>query len=167
MQPVKQVMKWRGLFVVPAAAVAIAALPAAAGAGSGPVTETQEGRTSQRMPVSVEVGQDAQLVRVSLRYRARCGNGTTLRSRIVWQDEEGTDAGFERDADFFSYRDTSRGRYRGRRTIISSSLTGEPANGGGYEGKFSVRVRVRSRAGTTISTCRTGSQTYRTYEPEG
>ena len=137
----------------------IAALPGVAGAGSGPVTEVLKGKTSQNLRADVRVGQDAQIVRVAVKYKARCRR-SVHRGRIVWRDEDG-EAGFQRDADFFSFFDSSTTRVRRKRAIVTSTVTGEPANGGGYEGQFRLTIRVSNRSGRTIDTCRTGTQTYR------
>ena len=156
MRPVEQVMKWRGLFVVPAAAVAIAALPAVAGAGSGPVTETQEGRTSQRMPVSVEVGQDAQLVRVGLRYRAKCGNGTTFRSRIVLAatNERRRRSSATPTSSRYVRHVTRRRRHSARRTAVVDTRqvrVRSVAEGGWHDEAPADRRGLRTSARTTTS----------------
>jgi hypothetical protein len=46
-------------------------------------------------------------------------------------------------------------------------MTGAPAGGGGWAGKFSVVVRVKNRKGRTIDVCKTRSQSWRVGPPAG
>jgi hypothetical protein len=154
-------MKWRGLFIVLASGVVIASMPAAAGAGAGPATQTVKGKTSQNTPAYARIRDDNSVARVGVRYIADCRKPRhTVRGGIYWQDRADS-RGFERSGERFSDGGRHRGRIGRLRGVFDSRMTGAPLPNGGWAGKFRVTVRVKNRRGKTIDTCRTGLRSWR------
>ena len=159
-------MRWRGLFVVLAAGMASAALPAVAGAGSGAATKTVKGKTSQNLRAYVRVRADNSVARVGVRYRAKCRKrGRSVRAGLFWQDTA-DERGFERDGQTFSDGGRTTARSGGYRLLIDSTMSGAPS-GSGWAGKFKVKVTVRNRRGRTSDVCKTGSRSWTVPAPAG
>jgi hypothetical protein len=133
----------RALLVLVAVSVMAAALPAAASAA------TWKGKTRQGRRVVVQTGDDGNVSRVRIGWKARCEKGryssqTLFRSPL----DSATATAF---ADEGSYRGHPTG-YRARIWVrIGGSLhlgTSE------WRGTFRVRVRVTDKDGERVDTCR-------------
>jgi len=155
-------MNWRTLLIVLASAVVVAVMPAVSGAGTGPATTKTEGETSQGLRAATQINGEGLTVYVSVRYKAKCGRRRpAFRSTFVWEDEDGEEAGFERDADAWADARVSRKRFGRRLAIATGRMSGGPGNPNGDEGKFRITVRITNRSGReTIAVCRTGVQSF-------
>ena len=150
---------WRAVFV---AMAVLCALPV----GASAATRTVKGKTSQGLRASAKIREDNSVARVSVKYRARCRKRGEVRGGIFWQDSAG-ERGFERNGESFSDGGRFRVRQRRFRAAIDSKMTGAPASGGGWAGKFSVVVRVKNRRNRTIDVCKTRSRSWRVGAPTG
>jgi hypothetical protein len=133
----------RALLVLVAVGVLAAALPAAASAA------TWKGKTRQGRGVVIHTGDDGKVSRVRIGWKARCEKGryssqTLFRAPL----DSATATAF---ADDGSYRGHPTG-YRARIWVhIVGSLD---ASSSEWSGTFKVRVRVTSKEGERVDTCR-------------
>jgi hypothetical protein len=115
------------------------------------------GETEQGRSVSVRTGDDGQVLRVRVSWRARCARGRYT-SRTVFERpfDVAEPAEFE---DSGSYRVSVRGGYRARHTVfVRGTLAGDR-----WSGTFRVRTRVL-RDGRLVDRCRLKRVTW-TAEP--
>jgi hypothetical protein len=133
----------RAIFALVAVCVVAAAAPAPAAAA------TFKGRTKQGRGVVIHTAADGTVARVRIGWKARCADGkytsqTLFRSPL----DISTATAF---ADAGSYRGHPTG-YRARIWVrIAGSLD---AGAGEWSGTFKVRVRVSSKEGERVDTCR-------------
>ncbi|HET8757547.1 MAG TPA: hypothetical protein VFM58_16125 [Solirubrobacteraceae bacterium] len=132
----------RAVFVLVAACVVAAALPATASAA------TWKGKTRQGRGVAVRTGADGTVERVRIGWKARCADGTyTSRTLFLPPLDSATSSTF---ADAGSYRGHPAG-YRARiRVRVAGDLD---AGDQTWSGTFRVKVRV-SKGGESVDTCR-------------
>jgi hypothetical protein len=133
----------RAVLVLVAVALLAAALPAAASAA------TWKGKTRQGRGVVIHTGDDGNVSRVRIGWKARCEKGryssqTLFRSPL----DSATTTSF---ADEGTYRGHPTG-YRARIWVhISGTL--DPGTSD-WRGTFKVRVRVTRKDGERVDTCR-------------
>jgi hypothetical protein len=133
----------RAMFALVAVCVVATAAPASAGAA------TWKGKTRQGRGVVIHSAADGSVSRVRIGWRASCGKGryasqTLFRSPL----DTSTATAFE---DVGSYRGHPTG-YRAKIWVrIAGSLD---AGTGEWSGTFKVKVRVTSKEGERVDTCR-------------
>jgi hypothetical protein len=133
----------RALLVLVAVSLLAAALPAAANAA------TWKGKTRQGRGVVVHTGDDGNVSRVRIGWKARCENGSYSSQTLFRAPLDSTTA--TSFADEGSYRGHPSG-YRARIWVrISGSL--DPGTSE-WRGTFRVRVRVTDKDGERVDTCR-------------
>ncbi|HEY6694676.1 MAG TPA: hypothetical protein VI006_17625 [Solirubrobacteraceae bacterium] len=132
----------RALLVIVAATVLAAALPAAASAA------TWKGKTRQGRGVVVQTGDDGNVSRVRIGWKARCEKGRYSSQTLFRSLDSATATAF---ADEGSYRGHPTG-YRARIWVhIVGSLDLGTSE---WRGTFRVRVRVTDKDGERVDTCR-------------
>jgi hypothetical protein len=128
-----------------AVSVAVLAGPAQADA------KLWKGKTKQGRLASVRTGADGLVIRVRVRWRARCRDGTTLTGGTTFAppfDRSETRA-FE-DGGVYPARVTG-----GLRSSNTAFVRGSLARNGPWRGTFHVRS-VLTRRGRTVTRCRLG-----------
>ena len=128
-----------------AAAVALLLVPSAADAA------TWRGKTRQGRLALVATGADGVVNKVRIRYRARCGDGKTLSSGVLFLPplDAATTTTFQ-DGGVFRFRLPNRERARAR-----VHVDGGLRRSGRWTGDFRIRVRI-PRNGRFLTTCRSG-----------
>jgi hypothetical protein len=128
-----------------AAATSLLLVPVAADAAKWR-GETRQGRLAE-----VRTGSDGIVDRARIRYRARCGDGKTLTSGVIFLAPlDHTTATEFRDAGRFTFK--IRGGERARARV---SVNGGLRTSGRWTGNFRIRVRI-TRKGNFVTSCRTG-----------
>jgi hypothetical protein len=110
-----------------------------------------KGKTAQGRLASVRTGADGLVVRVRIRWRARCGDRTTLTGTTAFApplDRSET----RRFEDGGSYPARVTGGLRSQNTVF---VRGSLARNGPWRGTFHVRSRI-TRRGQTVTRCRLG-----------
>jgi hypothetical protein len=132
----------RALLVLGLAGALAVALPAAASAA------TWKGKTKQGRGVVVHTGDDGNVSRVRIGWRARCDKGRYSSQTLFHSPlDSATATAFE---DAGSYR----GHPAGYRAKIWVRITGSlDASSGEWSGTFKVKVRV-TKGGEHVDTCR-------------
>ena len=106
------------------------------------------GRTKQKRTVSVQVGADAKVVRLDIRWRAKCEKkGKFWTGGTTFNDLDGTTDAF---SDGGPYTATAGGGYTG---IINAKVSGKFTTPEKANGKFKVKVRVEKN-GKKVDVCR-------------
>jgi hypothetical protein len=133
------------LTVVAACAVSAAVLAGPAEADA----KLWKGKTKQGRMVSVRTGADGLVTRVRIRWRARCGDGTTLTggTAAVPPFDRSETRLFE---DGGTYEARVTGGMRSSNTVFTR---GSLARNGPWRGTFHIRS-VITRRGRTVTRCR-------------
>jgi hypothetical protein len=110
-----------------------------------------KGKTEQGRLASVRTGDDGLVIRIRIRWRARCGDGTTLTGGTTFAPpfDRSETRGFE-DGGVYTARVTG-----GLRSNNTAFVRGTLARNGPWRGRFHVRS-VITRRGETVTRCRLG-----------
>jgi hypothetical protein len=142
------------------AAVALSALPATAGAATRKAT----GQTSAGEPVTLWVRADNSVSLVKFKWEAKCrAPGFTWRDKLYFRDRP--EGPFKREGAAFSDGGTFKKRYKEGPATFNTRMAGAPSADGGWEGTFSISVRVYNRKGKLTDYCRTGRLTWKAGPP--
>jgi hypothetical protein len=139
-------MSARPLAAALAAAAAVLLVPEVA-QGANWKGETRQGRLAE-----VRTGSDGIVSRARIRYRARCGDGKTLSSGVIFlaplQAATATDF---RDGGVFRFNLGG-----GERAKATTRIEGGLRQSGRWTGNFRVTVRVTRKSGRFVTNCRSG-----------
>ena len=111
-----------------------------------------KGETRQGRLVEVTTGSDGLVTRARIRYRARCGDGKTLSSGVIFLAplQAATATGF-RDGGVFRFKLGG-----GERAKATTRIEGGLRRSGRWTGDFRVTVRVTRKSGRFVTNCRSG-----------
>jgi hypothetical protein len=126
-----------------AASAAVLAGPAEADA------KLWKGKTKQGRLASVRTGADGLVIRVRIRWRARCGDGTTLTGTTGFAPPlDRSETRVFEDGGVYPARVTG-----GMRSSNTAFVRGSLARNGPWRGTFHIRS-VLTRRGRTVTRCR-------------